>query len=288
MRFTLSIILVVMLASHHANAGLRTYAAGLENSDWKLAEASRLECRLRHEVPHYGEVFFSSKASKLTNLDFELAMRLHPAAKTPAVLRSVPPSWKPGLASATIGKTILYRQFDGRIDQQGAWVMLQELEKGMQPTLYYNDWYQKQDKVAVGLSSVNFRPQYDKFLSCVSNLLPYSFEDISYTVLNYQSNSDQLNKESQRKLEMIGEYLKLAPAVDLVLVDGYSDSYGGRWHNEQLSIKRAESIKAYLAEQGLDEARIQTDGHGEKRHIATNETALGRELNRRVVVRLSR
>ncbi|RCU50399.1 MULTISPECIES: flagellar protein MotY [Corallincola] len=288
MRLNLSLIAIALIVSQQANAGVRTYAAGLENSQWALASDSRLECRLEHKVPHYGEVSFSSKANKLINLNFDLDMRLQPAKKTPVALRSVPPSWKPGLPTARIGKTTLYRQFEGRVDQQSAWVMLHELEKGMQPTLYYSDWNQRNDEVAVGLSAVNFRQQYYDFLSCVDNLLPYSFDDISYTVLNYQSNSDKLNKESQRKLEMIGEYLKLAPTIELVLVDAYSDSYGGRWHNEQLSIKRAQSIKDYLKEQGLDDKRIRTEGHGEKRHIATNETTIGRNTNRRVVIRMSR
>ncbi|GAA5213074.1 OmpA family protein [Corallincola platygyrae] len=288
MKVKLSLLAIGLMLSNTASAGLRTYAAGLEDSQWTLASDTRLECRLEHKVPNYGQVKFSSRASKLNNLGFEMDMRLTSDQHTPVELQSVAPNWKPGLPSQRIGETTLYRQFDGYVDQNGAWVMLHELEKGMQPTLYYSDWHQRRDKVAVGLSSVNFRQQYYKFLSCVDQLLPFGFEDIAYTVLNYKSNSDQLNKESQRKLDMIGEYLKLAPAVELVLVDAYTDSYGGRWHNEQLSIKRAKSVKTYLAKQGLDESRIKTEGHGEKRHIATNDTVIGRDKNRRVVIRMSR
>ena len=87
---------------------------------------------------------------------------------------------------------------------------------------------------------------------------------------------------------MIGEYLKEDLDLDLVLVDGYSDSYGGDWLNEQLSTKRANEIKDYFAGMGVDSNRIEVTGHGEKRHVSPNDNTIEREKNRRVVIRMNK
>ena len=89
--------------------------------------------------------------------------------------------------------------------------------------------------------------------------------------------------DSQRRLEQIAEYVKADPTIDLILLDAYTDSYGGSWPNQQLSDKRAASLKAFFTQQGVPAERLQVAGHGEKQHIASNETEVGRQTNRRVV-----
>jgi len=73
-----------------------------------------------------------------------------------------------------------------------------------------------------------------------------------------------------------------------VLVDAYSDSYGGRWSNLKLSEKRANKIRDYFVSNGIDASRIEASGYGEKRHIASNKTTLGRGKNRRVVIQMQK
>lgn len=70
--------------------------------------------------------------------------------------------------------------------------MLDELE-GRMPTFQYRDWYRQNRAVRVSLSSVNFRVKYQAFIDCLSGLLPYSFNDIAFSVLTYDKNSDQLS-----------------------------------------------------------------------------------------------
>jgi hypothetical protein len=60
--------------------------------------------------------------------------------------------------------------------------------------------------VRVSLSSVNFRVKYQAFMDCLDGLLPYSFNDIAFSVLSYDKNSDQLSPASKRRLAMIGDY----------------------------------------------------------------------------------
>ena len=99
--------------------------------------------------------------------------------------------------------------------------------------------------MAVGLNASNFAMPYQQFAECVANLLPYSFQDIAYTVLAYQFNNTTLTKYSQKRLAMIGEYLKEDTDLELVLLDGYTDSFGGRAINKQISVRRAIEIKAF-------------------------------------------
>jgi len=280
--------LLCIAAVSSAQAGIRQYSAELSHSKWQLSDNSRLQCTLSHKIPNYGEAKFYSKASRNSNMEFELEMLRLPDNYSLAEVRSVAPKWRPGVGSRRIANMNLHKQFSPGLPKKVAWTMLSELEQGMTPTFYYNDWYSAQDKISVGLSSAKFQRAYQEFVGCLGNLLNYSFDDIAYTVLNYQKNSDMLTKSSQRRMDMITEYLSLDPSLELVLIDSYTDSYGGRWPNLKLSERRAEKIKKYFEEKGINPQRIATNGYGEKRHIASNNTVLGRDQNRRVVIRMDK
>lgn len=285
-RGSLLAILVLLLAD--ANAALRQYAADVEDSEWVISEQTRLQCTLSHKVPGYGTALFTSMASKQLNMEFELDMLLLPKTYDVAGVYSVPPSWMPGHMQKAIADMQLRQQYNGDLPEQAAWTMLSELEKGYWPTIYYQDWYNSYDTISVGLNASNFSLPYVEFADCVSKLLPFSFEDIAYTVLQYEKNSIDLTKYSQKRLNMIGEYLKEDTDLELVLLDGYSDSYGGRWNNHQLSVRRAVEIKDYFRSMGVAPERIQVTGHGERRHIAPNSNEMSRAKNRRVVIRMAK
>lgn len=285
MRIWLFLMLILALP---ADAAVRQYGASLSNSVWTLEKSSPLECRVSHQIPRFGAAHFVSHAGKVTNVAFTLDMRVAPTSRGSAELRSVPPRWRPGEMASHISPMTLYRQFDGSLQDKVVWQMLTELEKGWQPTFFYNDYLNQRDQVAVALSSIKFRPVYDEFLGCVSQLLPFSYDDVSLTVLTYQLQSTELTAESKRKLAMVTEYLKADGEMDALLVDAYADSYGGRWMNQQLSEKRAAAVADLLKDAGVSETRIIANGHGEKRHIAPNDSVLDRAKNRRVVVRLQR
>jgi outer membrane protein OmpA-like peptidoglycan-associated protein len=73
-----------------------------------------------------------------------------------------------------------------------------------------------------------------------------------------------------------------------VQVEGHTDSTGSLETNEKLSLERAESVKAFLADQGVDAARVTAAGFGPTRPIATDDTAENRAKNRRVEIVLAR
>lgn len=283
-----ALAIAISIVSGLSQANLRQYSASIEESDWLLSQETRLQCTLTHQIPGYGQAHFTSEAAKQLNMEFELDMLRLPNTYSVAAVYSVPPKWMPGKMQKVIADMPLRKQYNGDLPQEAAWTMLSELEKGFWPTLYYQDWYSRYDRISVGLNASNFNQPYSRFANCVANLLPYSFDDIAYTVLSYKKNSVELTKYAQKRLAMIGEYLKEDTDLELVLLDGYSDSYGGRWKNKELSVQRAVEVKDYFAQLGVEPSRIDVTGHGERRHIAPNNSQTGRAKNRRVVIRMAK
>jgi outer membrane protein OmpA-like peptidoglycan-associated protein len=72
-----------------------------------------------------------------------------------------------------------------------------------------------------------------------------------------------------------------------VTIEGHTDSVGAEDYNVGLSHRRAESVRAYLTRQGVDPSRVVTQGMGESVPVATNDTAGGRQQNRRVEIIVS-
>jgi outer membrane protein OmpA-like peptidoglycan-associated protein len=72
-----------------------------------------------------------------------------------------------------------------------------------------------------------------------------------------------------------------------VLIEGYTDSTGSDSLNQELSERRADSVRNALLDGGIESGRIATRGHGKAYPVAGNDTAAGRQLNRRVEIVLS-
>ena len=71
-----------------------------------------------------------------------------------------------------------------------------------------------------------------------------------------------------------------------VSVDGHTDSSGGDAYNQTLSERRAASVREYLVNKGVDASRLSSNGYGEAQPVADNATAEGRQLNRRVELKV--
>lgn len=280
--------LTIATVSYSAMATDVRYAASPQQSQWQMLTNTPLECRLVHPIPNYGDAVFSSRASKKINLDFELKMK-RPMGETRDVsLVSMPPAWRAGEGAERITDIRFFQQFDGYIGGQTAWSILSELEQGRYPTFSYQEWQRRDQRVEVALSSVLFQPSYNAFSDCIANLLPYSFEDIAFTILHYDRSSVELNKRSQKRLAQIAEYIKHNQDIDLVLVSTYTASEESQSASQSLSDQRAEVLQEYFKSLGLPEDRIQVQGYGKRRPIADNASPIGRDKNRRVVISLGR
>lgn len=283
------IILIILISSlQFSYAANKNYHASIDDSKWQLTKSSPIQCVLIHKIPRYGQADFEAKASKYIDLGFKLHSKQPMPQTSIAHLKSVPPKWKPGKSSQDIGSVKFYKQFDGYVTDQNAWRILNELESGQYPTFYFKNWYNADQITSVGLSSINFSRNYDKFNDCIDNLLPYDFDDISFSILKYTSKNNSLSSLSKERLKMIGDYIKYDKNINVVLIAGHTDSYGSEIDNTALSEKRANTVKLYLAEIGLSEEQIKIRGHGEKHQIAENKTVLGRMQNRRVVISIER
>jgi outer membrane protein OmpA-like peptidoglycan-associated protein len=94
--------------------------------------------------------------------------------------------------------------------------------------------------------------------------------------------SDQIRKESEPRLNDIAQVLKRHPDWKLK-VEGHTDSISADDYNLKLSQRRAAAVKAALVSRyGIEAARLTTDGFGETRPKASNDTLAGRARNRRV------
>ena len=69
-------------------------------------------------------------------------------------------------------------------------------------------------------------------------------------------------------------------------IEGHTDSVGKRAKNIELSQNRADAVKIYLIQGGIDQSRLESKGYGPDRPIASNKNKKGRELNRRVEINL--
>jgi uncharacterized repeat protein (TIGR01451 family) len=83
-------------------------------------------------------------------------------------------------------------------------------------------------------------------------------------------------------LDNVARVLIAHPEVKLVRIEGHTDSTGKRETNLKLSQDRADAVKAYLVKQKVEAERLKAVGFGPDQPTATNDTAAGREQNRRV------
>jgi outer membrane protein OmpA-like peptidoglycan-associated protein len=70
----------------------------------------------------------------------------------------------------------------------------------------------------------------------------------------------------------------------VVTIEGYTDSIGGDDYNQALSQRRADSVRSYLVRAGIDSGRLTAAGMGKNDPVAGNDSAIGRQQNRRVAV----
>jgi OOP family OmpA-OmpF porin len=92
-----------------------------------------------------------------------------------------------------------------------------------------------------------------------------------------------LKPEGRAKLDdLIGKIKGIN--LEVIIAVGHTDSIGSNNYNQKLSVKRSESVKAYLVSKGIEKNRVYTEGKGEKQPVADNKTSEGRAKNRRVEI----
>ncbi len=117
--------------------------------------------------------------------------------------------------------------------------------------------------------------------------LPQAVQEFTGAIQGIQFATGQatITRDSHATLDravgVLNEYPKLR-----IEVSGHTDNVGERASNLDLSQRRATAVKDYLVQKGIDAARIETVGHGPDRPVVSNDTAEGRQQNRRIEFRL--
>jgi len=97
----------------------------------------------------------------------------------------------------------------------------------------------------------------------------------------FDTGQSSLKPGAREKLARVSGILVTHPDLKLE-IEGHTDSVGTDSYNQGLSERRAESVRSYLVSQSIKPQLITTAGFGESRPVATNDTAAGRQRNRRV------
>jgi outer membrane protein OmpA-like peptidoglycan-associated protein len=100
----------------------------------------------------------------------------------------------------------------------------------------------------------------------------------------FDFNSAALRAESRSTLRELATTFSRYSDINYIEVDGHTDSIGSDDFNLDLSKRRANSVRDYLVDQGVASRYIVARGYGESQPKASNETADGRQLNRRVEI----
>lgn len=106
----------------------------------------------------------------------------------------------------------------------------------------------------------------------------------SYKNIQFEFNSAVLKTSSYATLDQIASEMKKFPSVKFNL-DGHSSKEGSEARNMTLSIDRANSVKSYLINAGVNGGNLTTAGFGETKPLTNNDTEAARALNRRVEIK---
>lgn len=103
--------------------------------------------------------------------------------------------------------------------------------------------------------------------------------------VTFDVDSSRIKPEFQGSLSQVAQTLADNPQ-SYIEVHGHTDSTGADDYNQALSERRAQAVVDFMRSRGIIPQRLYWQGHGERRPVATNETAAGRQMNRRVEMRI--
>lgn len=130
------------------------------------------------------------------------------------------------------------------------------------------------------LSHTQSKPFVNQQLTASSNLQVNT--PVSLDIL-FDFDSARIKADSHHKLKSLADFMTQNPSVTVVL-ESHTDGKGAANYNLKLSQARADSVKDSLVRNyGIRQNRITTQGYGESQPVATNDTEIGRQKNRRVV-----
>ncbi len=264
-----------------------TFSSRMDEASWRVS-ASVFECRMAHEIPYFGAAVFNRRAGELPRFYLRGEARRLMAGE--ATITAVSPLWRQAPTAESLGTVAVKNgTVPISLDWQSSEKLLAELYQGKEIEIARQPWYDDDSLLTVKISNINFRGAYDKYLRCLGGLLPVNYDQVERTTVYFSEGAqDGLGARARHKLDNIITYAKADKSVKAFYIDGHTDSNGSRAENLALSRERAELVKSYLANRGVPPEDIALRWHGERYPVASNRTAKGRSLNRRVTIRLDK
>ncbi len=145
------------------------------------------------------------------------------------------------------------------------------------------------DHTRVDWSQVNFNApglQYDEIKNknvFVRGIGNYGIYGINETILFDQGQST-IRRDAEGTLAEVASSIGSRYNDGMIRVYGYTDAEGSTGANNSLALARAEAVKVWFQNNGMDAGRISVNAIGEANAIASNNTAKGRQQNRRVEI----
>lgn len=265
----------IALALGAGPAMAQTYIATFTDSQWK-AQSGPFACSLAHEIPGFGTARLMRKAGSAEVL--ELNGKAQSFGEGAIRIEAIPPVWRSDASPSQLGQA---QASNGALKIIGAQIaaITASLEQGTNIIFSSNN-------MRVGLEARNFSATFSSYKSCVRNLIPYTFDQLSRTQLHYKKEDDDLNPAAKAELDKIVRYIKADSNVLGVIIDAHSDKQPKAEDGEALSQRQAEWVTRYLIDKGVAAGNITTRWHGDKFPIGNNQNKAGQAKNRRVTVRL--
>jgi outer membrane protein OmpA-like peptidoglycan-associated protein len=138
----------------------------------------------------------------------------------------------------------------------------------------------------VALEANNFEPAFARYKTCVSALIPHTFDQVARMLIGYAPGASELGSAAKAQLDNAIRYAKADPKVLGILVDAHSAPMATREESDLASQRQAELVTSYLIAKGVSEETVNARWHGDKFPVAKNDTKAGQARNRRVTVRL--
>jgi outer membrane protein OmpA-like peptidoglycan-associated protein len=104
--------------------------------------------------------------------------------------------------------------------------------------------------------------------------------------VTFDTNSAVVKSELNSEIDRVAGILNQYPST-LIRVEGHTDSKGSDALNMDLSKRRANAVRDLLVQRGVAASRIEVIGFGKSMPVATNDTAAGRQRNRRVEIKIA-
>ncbi|HAC25296.1 MAG TPA: hypothetical protein DCE81_10300 [Cytophagales bacterium] len=108
----------------------------------------------------------------------------------------------------------------------------------------------------------------------------------SGTTLNnvfFETNSYALSEKSKTELSQLAQFLRDNPEI-AIEIQGHTDNVGQESYNQELSLKRCQSVQHFLTDNGITSARLSARGFGASKPIAKNDSEKNRQRNRRIEI----